>query len=115
LCSWVLVDHPLAKGWVLLPDVAAVLECESGMQWSGQVSRKAYNELLVSQSHREATIEGYSEVLGVVSLVSYDMLEQGSLMQKDFRQAVTEGSQCLLPNRRITDALVECHLHVLER
>ena len=53
------------------------------MEWRG--TQKAYDELLVSQRRRETTIEGDSEVLGVVSLVSYDMLEQGSLMQEDFR------------------------------
>ena len=39
-----------------------------------------YDKLLVLDSHREVTVECDSEVLGIVTGLSHDMLEECSLM-----------------------------------
>lgn len=68
-----------------IPDMSNLADSEQYDQ--------AYHKVLVAYTDGEIAVECYSEVIRIVTLVSYDMLQQSRLMSQDFCQSSTVKSK----------------------
>lgn len=91
LRSRVFVEHPFTERGLFLPLETAVLvrNVRHHKKTGAHVDLNTYDELFVSESNREVSVERNPEILGVVTFVRHNVFQKYSLMAEDLSQPST--------------------------